>query len=178
MWVHVCILPFHALHQCNLIWRGGDVEGGGFALMDSSLNAIYGLLFLHLDCVTEAQRPEKQLLSLLMRHTHTHVSTEILNSIHVSSHTRRKEDRETTKRRLLDRDREIKEERGYQCLTMNLMQSILMYPVNTWIHLIQAGIKNLNNSALWYFTLLCTCTQYHYRNYFEWTNWVYPNCHS
>lgn len=83
LWVHVCtvcILPFHALHQRNLVWRGGDVEGGGFALMDSSLNAIHGLLFLHLDCVTEAQRTEKQLLSLLMRHTHTHASTEILHT--------------------------------------------------------------------------------------------------
>lgn len=66
-----CILPLHALHQRNLVWRGGDVKGGGFALMDSSLNAIYRFLFLHLDCVTKAQRTEKQLLSLLMRHTHT-----------------------------------------------------------------------------------------------------------
>lgn len=77
--------------------------------MDSSLNAIYGLLFLHLDCVTEAQRTEKQLLSLLMRHTHTHVSTEILNSINLFPHT--PEERETSKKRLLDRHREIKEER-------------------------------------------------------------------
>lgn len=68
--MYACVLPFHALHQCNLVWRGGDVEGCGFALMDSSLNAVHRLLFLHLDCVTQAQRTEKQLLSLLMKHTH------------------------------------------------------------------------------------------------------------
>lgn len=77
-------------------------------------------------------------------HTHTLIPFVSVEQNHssVSSHTRRKEDRETSKKRLSDR------EIGYLCRTLNKMQSILMSPVNIWIHLIQAGIKNLNNSEL------------------------------
>lgn len=57
--------PFHPLHQRHLIRRGGDVEGGGPALVDAPLDAVHGLFLLHLHRVTQTQRPEKEILVLL-----------------------------------------------------------------------------------------------------------------
>lgn len=64
--------PFHSFHQSHLIWRGGDVEGGGPALVDAPLYAIDRLLLLHLHRVTQAQRPEKQILVFLPTQTYFH----------------------------------------------------------------------------------------------------------
>lgn len=58
-------LPLHPLHQRHLIRRGGDVEGGGPALVDAPLDAVHRVLLLHLHRVTQTQRPEEQVLVLL-----------------------------------------------------------------------------------------------------------------
>lgn len=65
--VNVCVRapPLHALHQRHLIRRGGDVEGGGLALVDAVLDPVHRLLLLHLHRVAQTQGPEKQLLVLL-----------------------------------------------------------------------------------------------------------------
>lgn len=72
--------PLHALHQCHLIRRGGDVEGGGLSLVDATFDPIYRLLLFHLHCVAQTQCAEKQLLTLLWRKnkgvTHTHISSD------------------------------------------------------------------------------------------------------
>lgn len=60
--------PFHSLHQSHLIWGGGDVEGGGPALMDALLDAVHRFFLLHLNRVTQTQCPEKQVLVLLQPH--------------------------------------------------------------------------------------------------------------
>ena len=57
--------PLHALHQGHLVGRGGDVEGGGLALVDAVLDAVHRLLLLHLHRVAQAQGAEEQLLTLL-----------------------------------------------------------------------------------------------------------------
>lgn len=64
-------LPLHALHQCYFIWGRGDVEGGGFALVDAMLDSIHRLLLLYLHCVAQTQCTEKQFLMHLKRMTNT-----------------------------------------------------------------------------------------------------------
>ncbi len=71
-----CAPPLHALHQRHLVWRWGDVEGGGFALVDAMFDPVHRLLLLHLHRVAQTQRPEKQLLVLLQPTTNTGLYTE------------------------------------------------------------------------------------------------------
>lgn len=61
----VCAAPLHALHQCNLVRRRGDVEGSGLALVNAMFDPIYSILLFDLHRVAQTQRPEKQLLVLL-----------------------------------------------------------------------------------------------------------------
>lgn len=50
--VVLACLPLHSLHQRHLIRWGGDVEGGGPALVDAPLDTIHRVFLLHLHRVT------------------------------------------------------------------------------------------------------------------------------